>query len=97
MSTSRPPAYFFLIFVTDSQVVDSIHSAEREAMTGVRIPRISPSPPKNSTTPANGIRAVGSPMLFIQPLPCSFCLSFGYRSEEHTSELQSRGHLVCRL
>src|SRR5437870_8625331 len=21
----------------------------------------------------------------------------GYRSEEHTSELQSRGHLVCRL
>src|SRR5215510_16542723 len=23
--------------------------------------------------------------------------SFVYRSEEHTSELQSRGHLVCRL
>src|SRR5690625_2047788 len=23
--------------------------------------------------------------------------SFGTRSEEHTSELQSRGHLVCRL
>src|SRR5690625_6846529 len=23
--------------------------------------------------------------------------SFGKRSEEHTSELQSRGHLVCRL
>src|SRR5690625_6797974 len=23
--------------------------------------------------------------------------SFGFRSEEHTSELQSRGHLVCRL
>src|SRR5690625_6885280 len=23
--------------------------------------------------------------------------SYGYRSEEHTSELQSRGHLVCRL
>src|SRR5207253_9331083 len=22
---------------------------------------------------------------------------FNYRSEEHTSELQSRGHLVCRL
>src|SRR5437870_6757882 len=22
---------------------------------------------------------------------------FGFRSEEHTSELQSRGHLVCRL
>src|SRR5437870_8756338 len=25
------------------------------------------------------------------------CLAAGDRSEEHTSELQSRGHLVCRL
>src|SRR5437660_5130768 len=24
-------------------------------------------------------------------------LNCGFRSEEHTSELQSRGHLVCRL
>src|SRR5690625_6621322 len=24
-------------------------------------------------------------------------VQFGHRSEEHTSELQSRGHLVCRL
>src|SRR5439155_5277368 len=24
-------------------------------------------------------------------------LAYGSRSEEHTSELQSRGHLVCRL
>src|SRR5437870_8643697 len=27
----------------------------------------------------------------------SFGLQIGGRSEEHTSELQSRGHLVCRL
>src|SRR5690554_7556136 len=26
-----------------------------------------------------------------------FTLHFSYRSEEHTSELQSRPHLVCRL
>src|SRR5690625_6556563 len=26
-----------------------------------------------------------------------WCYSCGPRSEEHTSELQSRGHLVCRL
>src|SRR5690625_6451607 len=25
------------------------------------------------------------------------CTGLGLRSEEHTSELQSRGHLVCRL
>src|SRR5439155_11652688 len=27
---------------------------------------------------------------------CKICWR-GFRSEEHTSELQSRGHLVCRL
>src|SRR5207253_7800096 len=38
------------------------------------------------------------------PIPCDPCLSStlknlysAVRSEEHTSELQSRGHLVCRL
>src|SRR5690625_6076194 len=45
---------------------------------------------------------------YIHPMPgevkkslalhCEFEPSFcKYRSEEHTSELQSRGHLVCRL
>src|SRR5439155_16822793 len=31
------------------------------------------------------------------PLPLSTNLFVTMRSEEHTSELQSRGHLVCRL
>src|SRR5690625_5920121 len=30
-------------------------------------------------------------------LPSDGLASLGVRSEEHTSELQSRGHLVCRL
>src|SRR3712207_7203785 len=30
-----------------------------------------------------------------QPLPA--CLAWSWRSEEHTSELQSRQYLVCRL
>src|SRR5690625_6070765 len=29
--------------------------------------------------------------------PCASALAWRARSEEHTSELQSRGHLVCRL
>src|SRR5690625_6199852 len=46
--------------------------------------------PKNADFPTYKLfckvaRAVGRPE--------SFC----FRSEEHTSELQSRGHLVCRL
>src|SRR5690625_6910061 len=33
------------------------------------------------------------------PMPLRYQFEFQYpdRSEEHTSELQSRGHLVCRL
>src|SRR5437870_6700698 len=32
-----------------------------------------------------------------RPAVCSSAASSTSRSEEHTSELQSRGHLVCRL
>src|SRR5437660_3147247 len=31
------------------------------------------------------------------PAAANCSLNFARRSEEHTSELQSRGHLVCRL
>src|SRR5690625_6127482 len=41
-----------------------------------------------STPPSSLSLTVGSP---------SGCSSSSPRSEEHTSELQSRGHLVCRL
>src|SRR5690625_1620620 len=54
---------------------------------------------------------VGDRVQVIASVPCGEChecrkgwmavcqnqTSMGYRSEEHTSELQSRGHLVCRL
>src|SRR5207253_9936694 len=36
-------------------------------------------------------------MLLLTRLPTGPVLIAGSRSEEHTSELQSRGHLVCRL
>src|SRR3712207_6985823 len=34
---------------------------------------------------------------YIRDLVIAFVLSIGSRSEEHTSELQSRQYLVCRL
>src|SRR5437870_13558212 len=53
------------------------------------------------------VKSLGSNILFVGPLHGSECnpslleidevFQFGERSEEHTSELQSRGHLVCRL
>src|SRR5690625_5775305 len=42
----------------------------------------------------SGVVCENSLFLFIQ-FPFFMCNI--YRSEEHTSELQSRGHLVCRL
>src|SRR5690625_5943261 len=42
-------------------------------------------------------RNFGTPILLVQHMPENFTKAFAQRSEEHTSELQSRGHLVCRL
>src|SRR5690625_3077136 len=39
--------------------------------------------------------AIGMPASMLHPV--SFAIALAMRSEEHTSELQSRGHLVCRL
>src|SRR5690625_6210686 len=36
-------------------------------------------------------------LMFLYPLAIVLMLLAFLRSEEHTSELQSRGHLVCRL
>src|SRR5437870_7512934 len=52
-------------------------------------PRMAPS----NNAPTLCFAAPGSIQLFVGP---ASSLS-GERSEEHTSELQSRGHLVCRL
>src|SRR5439155_22512725 len=46
--------------------------------------------------PARSPRRTGAPCTFDRT--CSRCRRENHRrSEEHTSELQSRGHLVCRL
>src|SRR3712207_9159483 len=42
-----------------------------------------------------GVRLVAPRRLF--PQPSEVCDEFRARSEEHTSELQSRQYLVCRL
>src|SRR2546422_5636188 len=47
------------------------------------------------------VEAVPQPLLLAGTIACGlvvgFLLTLGTRSEEHTSELQSRLHLVCRL
>src|SRR5258705_4566526 len=49
------------------------------------------------STPALATRAIASPSDSITEAIRKFPLSLTRRSEEHTSELQSLRHLVCRL
>src|SRR5207253_11025321 len=54
--------------------------------------------PRRSSTPRGSSRAFAVTWRIINR-GCSIRLTFPFcraRSEEHTSELQSRGHLVCR-
>src|SRR5437870_10185322 len=60
--------------------------------------------PSGDWVPLGSIKQKGRKLVhawaFQGDLPASFKLksnTFEIRSEEHTSELQSRGHLVCRL
>src|SRR5690625_4025006 len=43
------------------------------------------------------ITGITTAMVFGKPRAADVLPAFCERSEEHTSELQSRGHLVCRL
>src|SRR5690349_25101611 len=47
--------------------------------------------------PISGKRAILTRLLANENLPANRARSVGERSEEHTSELQSRRDLVCRL
>src|SRR5437870_7556148 len=47
-----------------------------------------------STCPGTGARFTSGPT---RDGSLTACTTSRWRSEEHTSELQSRGHLVCRL
>src|SRR5690625_5712504 len=49
---------------------------------------------KYGALPAN---LAGKAKTMVQTIAITFCLLPFERSEEHTSELQSRGHLACRL
>src|SRR5690625_6992107 len=55
---------------------------------------IMPNVPTLSSTPTSSVEVPGGAC---PAASGTSTLLVGVRSEEHTSELQSRGHLVCRL
>src|SRR5690625_7035784 len=64
---------------------DAPGSGARAQMRGAAVP-IDPVRSKTFTS-----------SMWSGPAPASLAATHTARSEEHTSELQSRGHLVCRL
>src|SRR5207244_7459388 len=55
------------------------------------------SPPRIALLPLFGALIIGGIPLVSELAKKLFKMEFGSRSEEHTSELQSPDHLVCRL
>src|SRR5690625_5593402 len=71
-------------------------TTNRENSSPIRNPNQAPAPAPRPAARAFVCRPVTCSTDLI-PVPIMRVCSTGNRSEEHTSELQSRGHLVCRL
>src|SRR5690625_2182614 len=68
----------------------------------VRLARVEPAPPSAAAAQEFGrglarLHDAGAPGFGWAPADTAWFGPLDDRSEEHTSELQSRGHLVCRL
>src|SRR5439155_20371594 len=77
--------FFFNVPATTKIYTLSLHDA---------LPILNPYPAQ--TRGFTGSRATDWTIRFLSPRCCTQA-QLDRRSEEHTSELQSRGHLVCRL
>src|SRR2546429_9649637 len=80
------PLMFFFFFFNDTATTE-IYTLSLTTLFRSRFPRIRTSRPTSS----------GSPPNLPSPVSGSRSTTGRTRSEEHTSELQSRLHLVCRL
>src|SRR5207253_6600074 len=59
--------------------------------------RLIPAPATFAESFTSRTSLIGPLWMPIRNFSCGYSFNFLLRSEEHTSELQSRGHLVCRL
>src|SRR5690625_6209553 len=84
-----PSSYLYTLSLHDALPISTAPSRFRG-----RPPRTHRATGCRKSTAAAGVKSTAAAVLFLQPV--ARCVRGG-RSEEHTSELQSRGHLVCRL
>src|SRR5437660_3811504 len=79
--------FFFNATATTEIYTLSLHDALPISIVNARMTRSAISGSKSANCASRvGLQVSSGPTLLAQ-----------FRSEEHTSELQSRGHLVCRL
>src|SRR5439155_18155197 len=86
--TVPPPTQFYTLSLHDALPISTCGSTARSRT------RCTPfTAARSSSSPTSGSTGCGS----ATTPPWWRPSRIQYRSEEHTSELQSRGHLVCRL
>src|SRR6266508_6137302 len=75
----------------------TVDSREALVRAASRAPRKIVAPQATTSRPSSASRTVSCTRRRRTATAPQSWRSPGWRSEEHTSELQSRGHLVCRL
>src|SRR5439155_27060998 len=75
----------------------SREAAARAGRRAARAGRVSDCGEPAATRDRPRVRDLRGPLHDRRPEPHGLGQAAAHRSEEHTSELQSRGHLVCRL
>src|SRR5207244_10959079 len=97
----RPPPTFLFPTRRSSDLAPALATSSSCAALFAPLTPMAPmmwSPCLIGTPPCNGVKSAGSAVMAKRPLLMIFSKSdVGFRSEEHTSELQSPDHLVCRL
>src|SRR3712207_7037817 len=94
MHCVRVDSFFFFNDTATTEIYTlSLHDA---LPISCSLPRIAPLLARSGTGRLRGRSAPRSPALAAMLTPCRLQRSLR-RSEEHTSELQSRQYLVCRL
>src|SRR3712207_7719851 len=88
----RPPRSTLFPYTTLFRSADGRSAAPIDALSMVDPATIVPDQPRPSSTSPIASRAVSCPAV-----PTVAQAASSSRSEEHTSELQSRQYLVCRL
>src|SRR5690625_7702717 len=87
----RQLLYVLYLFIVS---LNNIFKSSFTSPAHIRNPH--PPPTRRSSDLSSALRRTSSPTRS-KTLPSCSCCRARTRSEEHTSELQSRGQLVCRL